>query len=257
MIRRSTMAAAHCLFATPARRSFAPVVLALVAGAGLAATLAGGVTMAGMGGTPMPGGWTLSAAWRPICGEGWSGVAASFVGMWVAMTAAMMTPVVAPVLVREGSSRTWALGAGYAAVWIMLGVTIFTLGAAVGEAAMRASWLSRACPFLAAAVVLVAGGSQFTAWKARRLAACCAGRARAGGGWSAGVRLGLRCAACCAGPTAVLLMLGAMNLGVMSAVALAIILERLAPDSARWARLSGAAAITAGLVMVVRAVALA
>lgn len=201
-----------------------------------------------MGGTPMPGGWTLSGMWAPMCGQGWGGTAVMFLGMWTAMTAAMMAPSVAPALRRSGDAVRFGLG--YLGVWALAGVGVFAAGAVVAEAAMREPGLARAMPFVAAAVVLAAGALQFSGWKARRLACC----ARTGDGWGGGLRLGVRCVACCAGPTAVLLALGVMNPAAMAAVTAAITLERRAADGVRMARVSGAVAVAGGLVLLARAV---
>ena len=101
--------------------------------------------------------------------------------------------------------------------------------------------------------MLGAGALQVTAWKARHLACC---RETPGPGrrlaadartaWRHGVRLGLHCARCCAGPTAVLLVLGVMDLRVMAAVTAAITLERVAPRGERLARAIGLVAMGAG-----------
>jgi hypothetical protein len=48
------------------------------------------------GGMPMPGGWMMSMMWRPMCGQTWSVVAASFLGMWSVMMVAMMLPSLVP-----------------------------------------------------------------------------------------------------------------------------------------------------------------
>jgi predicted metal-binding membrane protein len=68
------------------------------------------------------------------------------------------------------------------------------------------------------------------------------------------VRLGADCVVCCAGPTAVLLVLGVMDVGVMAIVTLAISVERLAGLGA--ARVFGLAGIGAGLFLVARTVVL-
>jgi predicted metal-binding membrane protein len=108
--------------------------------------------------------------------------------------------------------------------------------------------------------VIAGGALQFTRWKSRQLARC---RDSAGRGvrltpdartaWKHGARLGLQCSRCCAGSTAILLALGAMDLGVMAVVTVAISLERLSP--ARWqvTRGIGAAVITAGLFLLASA----
>jgi hypothetical protein len=58
-------------------------VLALIFAASVAATIVRCASMAAMGEMPMPGGWTMSTAWLPMCGQTWAGVAAAFLGMWV------------------------------------------------------------------------------------------------------------------------------------------------------------------------------
>ena len=58
------------------------------------------LSMTTMGEIPMAGGWTMSMAWLPMCGQSWAGAAASFLGMWVVMMAAMMLPSLAPTLWR-------------------------------------------------------------------------------------------------------------------------------------------------------------
>jgi predicted metal-binding membrane protein len=75
--------------------------------------------------------------------------------------------------------------------------------------------------------------------------------ADAGAAWRLGLRLGLDCNLCCAGPTAVLLVIGVMDLHAMAAMMTAITLERLAPSGERMARATGAIAIGAGLFLIV------
>jgi predicted metal-binding membrane protein len=99
----------------------------------------------------------------------------------------------------------------------------------------------RAVPTAVGLVVLIAGALQFTAWKARHLAFCreAPGRGRtlpadAGTAWRHGrLRLGLHCSQCCVGLTAILLVIGVMELRAMAVVAAAITLERLAPAGER------------------------
>src|SRR6187431_2230208 len=57
-------------------------------------------SMSGMGGMPMPGGWTMSMAWMRMPGQTWAGAAAAFLGMWVVMMVAMMLPALIPMLRR-------------------------------------------------------------------------------------------------------------------------------------------------------------
>ena len=236
-----------------------------------AATIAWCVNMSAMGSVPMPGGWTMSTAWIPMCGQSWPGAAASFLGMWIVMMAGMMLPSLAPMLRRyreavRGTGTphlgplTALAGLGYFFVWMVLGIAAFPLGAALAAAEMQLPALARAVPVAASAVVLIAGVLQFTAWKARHLA-CCRGETRpvgivpadAGTALRHGMRLGFHCCCSCAGPTAILLVTGVMNLGTMALVAAAITVERLAPAGERVARVIGAAVVGAGLFLIVRA----
>jgi predicted metal-binding membrane protein len=210
--------------------------------------------------------------WMPMCGQTWVAAAASFVGMWTVMMAAMMLPSLTPVLWRYGLalqqghevpvSRLIALAsAGYFFVWILLGAGVFALGAALAQAITRMPMLARAVPVSAAMVVLLAGAFQFTACKARALAYCSPqsphdlGNTPAGpsAAWRYGRRLGLQCSRACAGLTAILLVIGVMDLRAMALVAAAISAERLAPSGERVARAVGAAAIVAGGCLMARA----
>jgi predicted metal-binding membrane protein len=257
----------------PASQRVFVAVTAVVLAAGTAATVAGSAAMSAMGALPVAGGWLMPMVWTPMCGRGWPDVAAGFLGMWAAMTTAMMAPAAAAMLWRyrlaAGEAEkahprrlTVVVGLGYGLVWAAIGVAVFALGAGVAAAMLRAPALARAAPLAAGTTVLIAGVLQFSAWKARLLAccreapACCGDRSWSmSGAWRHGLRMGLRCGLCCAGPTAVLLVLGAMDLAVMAAVTVAITAERLAPNGTRAAHAAGALAIGAGLWMIARAAA--
>src|SRR6516164_7491915 len=75
-------------------------VSGLLFAASAAVTIRWSSSMSAMSAMPMPGGWTMSMAWMRMPGQTWTGAAASFLGMWVAMTVAMMLPSVAPMLWR-------------------------------------------------------------------------------------------------------------------------------------------------------------
>ena len=244
-------------------------VCGVIFAASVAATIAGAGSMAKMGEMPMAGGWTLSTAWMPMCGQSWPGAATSFLGMWVVMMAAMMLPALVPMLARYRDAvgatgemrRGWPtalVGAGYFLVWTVIGMAVFTIGAAWASVAMQWPALSRAAPSLGAGVVLLAGGVQFTAWKARHLGYCREALSRslpadAATALRHGLRFGLHCVATCAGLTATLLVIGLMELRVMAVVTAAITLERFTPAGARAARTIGAVVIGAGLVLMARA----
>ena len=249
-------------------------VSALLFAGSAAVTIAWCASMSAMAGMPMPGGWTMSMAWMRMPGQTWPGLAASFLGMWTVMMVAMMLPSLVPMLWRyrqavEGAGETrlgllTALaGAGYFFVWTLFGLAAFVAGVALTTIEMQHSAVARAVPLATGVVVAIAGGLQFTTWKARQLACCrespghgCSLPAGAGTAWRHGVRFGFHCSQCCAGLTAILLVAGVMELGAMAVVAAAITAERLAPAGERVARAIGVVVIGAGLVLIARAAAL-
>src|SRR5262245_491052 len=185
--------------------------------------------MSAMGGMPMPGDWTMSMAWMRMPGQSWSSAAATFLGMWVVMMVAMMLPSLVPMLLRyrravccAGTAQlarlTIVAALGYFFVWAALGVIAFPVGVMFATMTMQLPEVSRAVPMATGAVVVIAGALQFSAWKARHLA-CCREASRNEGAlsttaaaWRHGVRLGIHCTYCCAGLTAILLVIGVMDL---------------------------------------------
>src|SRR5882762_4032273 len=208
-------------------------VAALLFAASAAGTIVWCASMSTMGEMPMPGGWTMSMGWMRMPGQTWPGAAASFLGMWDVMMVTMMLPSLVPMLWRyrqaigtPGETRLGRLTAivstGYFFVWTVFGLTTFLLGVALATIEMQQPMLARAVPIAVGVVVLIAGALQFTAWKMRHLACCreAPGRGRtlpadAGTAWQHGLRLRLHCGYCCAGLTAVLLVIGVMELRVM------------------------------------------
>ena len=222
----------------------------------------------------MPGRWTMSMAWMRMPGQTWAGAAASFLGMWTVMMVAMMLPALAPMLWRyrqavggRGETRRGSLtvlvGVAYFFVWTVLGMAAFPLGVGLAQAEMQLPALSRAVPIAVGAVVLAAGALQFTAWKTYHLARCrepsACGRTLpedAVAAWRHGLRLGLHCCYCCAGLTAILLVIGIMDLRAMAGVTAAISVERLAPAGRRVERAVGIVVIGAGGFLIARAIGL-
>ena len=262
------------LVAERASRSAVFGISALLFAASAAVTIHCGASMSAMG-IPMPGGWTMSMAWTRMCGQTWLGAAVAFLGMWVVMMTAMMLPSLTPMLwrYREAVGSTGAahparltalVGVGYFCVWTGFGMAAFPFGVAVTTVEMRHPALARAVPVAVGAVVVIAGALQSTAWKMRRLA-CCRNvperdlgfAADAGAAWRYGLRLGLHCSCCCAGLTAILLVIGIMDLRAMAVVTAGITVERLAPSGERVAPAIGAVVVGAGSFLIARAAGLA
>ena len=256
------------------RRAFAGVS-ALLFATSAALTIVWCGPMSAMGGMPMPGGWTMSMMWMRMPGQTWPAAAASFAVMWTVMMVAMMLPSVAPKLwrYREAMGRTGETrpgrltalaGLGYFCVWAAIGVVLFPLGVALAALEMEHRALAGAVPITAGMVVLMAGAFQFASWKAHHLACCreALGRGRtlpadAATAWRLGLRLGLHCSYACAGLTAILLVIGIMDLRAMAVVTAAITAERVAPAGEQVARAIGAVAAGAGLFLIARAAGLA
>jgi predicted metal-binding membrane protein len=252
------------------QRAFFSISALLFAASG-AVTIIRCASMSAMAEMPMPGDWTMSMAWMRMPGQTWPGAAASFLCMWVVMMVAMMLPSLIPMLWRyrqsigrTGETRlgrlTALVGVGYFFVWTAFGMAAFPLGVALAALEMQLPALARAVPMAVGVVVLIAGALQFTAWKAHHLACCreAPGRGRilpadAGTAWRHGLRLGLHCSSCCAGLTAILLVIGVMDLRAMAVVTAAITAERLAPEAERIARAMGAVVVGAGLFLIAQA----
>ncbi|WP_233887555.1 copper chaperone [Paraburkholderia flagellata] len=247
-------------------------VSSLVFAASAAVTFVWCASMEAMGGTPMPGGWTMSALWAPMCGRTWFDAAVSFAGMWNVMTVAMMLPAVAPALWRyfealgdgraaQAGGMTVMAGFGYFLVWLVVGVLVFAAGAQLTALAVATPALAHTAPAVAGVVVVMAGMLQFSAWKARWLACCgyspSCGHAQLDvqAALRHGLRLGRHCLCCCGNLMAALLAAGVMDRPAMALVAAAIAAERWVPGGGKVARGIGAAAIAVGLVMVFRAMA--
>ena len=246
-------------------------ISALLFAASATLTIVWCASMSAMGEMPMPGGWTMSMTWMRMPGQTWAGAAASFLGMWVVMMVAMMLPSLVPTLWRYrqavgGTGKmhlgrlTALVGVGYFLVWTVFGMAVFPLGVALAAFEMQQPALARAVPIAVGVVVLIAGALQFTAWKAHHLACCreAPGRGRtlpadAGTAWRHGLRLGVHCSYGCAGLTAILLVIGVMDLRTMAVVTAAITAERLAPAGKRVAHAIGVVAVWAGLLLIARA----
>ena len=219
----------------------------------------------------MPGGWTISMAWMRMSGQTWAGATASFVGMWVVMTVAMMMPSFVPMLWRYrqsiGRTRDTPRGRpttlvclGYFFVWTLFGLALFPVGVAAAALEMAQPALARAAPVTVGVVMLLAGLVQFTSWKTHHLARCREIPARgytlpadARIAWRQGVRFGLHCSLSCANLTAVLLVIGVMDLRTMALVTATITAERLTPVGERVAQAIGFFVVGAGLILIVRA----
>jgi len=171
----------------------------------------------------------------------------------VAMMLAMMLPSFAPSLWRHhrhlramrtpsAALHITLFAAGYLTIWVTVAYALFALSGALPPLA----------PWSLGAAIAGAGAVQRSRWKAKQLARCRKSCVRAPG-WRAGRSLGISCALSCAPPMTVLFVAGLMDLRMMLLITTAITAERVAPSGVRIARLTGAAALVAGLLVCVGA----
>jgi predicted metal-binding membrane protein len=200
-----------------------------------------------------------------------------FMQMWLVMMVAMMMPSLVLMLaryrrvlrergdnVRQVRAATVLAAIAYFAVWQTVGAVAYPLGTAFAAATMKWSSLSQAVPSLTGAALILCGVVQLSRWKMKKLRHCrdrdaCEAKPmspNAAGAFKHGTELGLCCASCCSGFMLALLVLGAMDLVVMSAIAVAITVERFLAKPDVAVRASGAALLGLGLVAICRLVVL-
>jgi predicted metal-binding membrane protein len=176
------------------------------------------------------GGWVATAgAMDGMTAMDGPGSLASFLWLWVAMSAAMMLPSLVPaasLASRVGRSGA-AFTAGYFAIWAASGIVAF-------EAAQG---LAGAAPWVAVGAILVAAAYQLTPLKTACLRRC---RGPLGllvrrPAFPAGLEHGMVCLGCCWALMLALLALGAASLFWTAAVAAAIFVEKATVLGARAA----------------------
>jgi predicted metal-binding membrane protein len=186
-------------------------------------------------------------------GLGW------YLGIWVTMTAAMMLPSAAPMVLAytrvAHDSRTWIFVAGYLTAWTAYGLAVYgayRLVAGAGHG--RLAWDSGG-PYVAGAAIAAAGLYQLSPLKEVCLRHCRGPFRYVVRGWREGrrgalymgVEHGLYCVGCCWGLMAALFALGVMSLFWAALVAAAIFAEKVLPHGVRLSRVLAAALAALGL----------
>nr|WP_052170687.1 DUF2182 domain-containing protein [Massilia sp. JS1662] len=184
-----------------------------------------------MGEMPMPGGWSMSTMWLPVCGQSWLGAAAGFTGTWTAMMVPMMLPLAVAPLRRyramlDGESRARLLtaiaGVAWAAMWTVSGLPVYLAGAAVAHALLAMPGLARTMPVLAAVAGVAGAAWHLAAWHRRPVHPGLSGPPVCATALRHGARLGGHCVRRCAGLTLALLAAGIMETAAM-AIAFAVV----------------------------------
>jgi predicted metal-binding membrane protein len=198
--------------------------------------------------------------------------AALMASMWAVMMVGMMVPSAAPMtLLYAGVARKAAADGsslaptaifviGYLLMW-----TFFSMAAAAAQwglerAALLSPGMVATSPALGASLLIVAGAYQLTPIKRACLRHCRSPahllsqrwRDGVGGALRMGIEHGAYCLGCCWALMALLFVGGVMNLIWVAAIALFVLLEKLAPHGAGGGRLAGAGLIVAGIVILAR-----
>jgi predicted metal-binding membrane protein len=186
-------------------------------------------------------------------GLGW------YLGIWVTMTAAMMLPSAAPMVLAYAhfsrSRRTAMFVVGYLVAWTLYGLAAYGAYRLVAGAGF--GWLAwdREGPYLAGGTIVAAGLYQLTPLKEACLRRCRGPLGYLVRGWREGrfgaVRMGtehgLFCIGCCAGLMLALFVLGVMSLFWTALVAAAIFAEKVLPPGERLVRGIALALVALGL----------
>jgi predicted metal-binding membrane protein len=191
-----------------------------------------------------------------------------FLGMWVAMMVAMMFPTIAPIVLAhrmvvkrrgEGEFPTITFVAGYLIVWSLIGVVPLLGFLGFRDLAADAGD-SRWLPTVAGVILIVAGGYQFTRWKAICLRHCRSPMSFLmthdfGGGsvsaFKAGLSHGAYCLGCCWALMAVLVVVGLMNLVWMAGIAIVFLLEKNWTHGVMLTKVIGSALVALGIAVII------
>jgi predicted metal-binding membrane protein len=188
-------------------------------------------------------------------GLGW------YLGIWLTMTAAMMLPSAAPMVLAYSSfsrtRRSGAFVAGYLAAWTLFGLAAYVVYRLVAGAGIE--WLrwEHGGPYAAGAALAAAGLYQLTPLKEACLRHCRGPLRYLVRGWREGrlgaLRMGaehgLFCVGCCWGLMLALFALGVMSLFWTAVAAAVIFAEKVLPQGQRLTRVLAAALVALGLLV--------
>lgn len=190
--------------------------------------------------------------------------------MWAVMMVGMMVPSAMPAVqiylsvVRRSSEprgrpvfRAYAFAGGYLLVWGGFGLAATALQWVLARASLLNPMMESASPVLAGAVLAGAGLYQWSPLKQACLTQCRSPmaflssqwRPGSGGALHMGIRHGIYCLGCCWALMLLLFVGGVMSLLWIGAIAVFVLLERLAPSGAWLGRITGAVLIAAGVAV--------
>ena len=206
-------------------------------------------------------GMTVDRAWTPLD-------AALTLAMWSVMMVGMMAGSATPMLLLYAGTQTSTetrplplsvllFGGGYLAVWTGFSAAATAAQWTLQRLALLSQTMAAARPELAAAILIVAGIYQLTPLKTACLRECRSplgflvtkwrnGRA---GAFRMGIEHGVVCLGCCWALMLVLFAVGVMNLACVAALAVIVLVEKIAPGGMILSRVSGVALLVAGAVV--------
>ena len=209
------------------------------------------------------------------------GYAAIMIVMWWIMMMAMMVPSAAPMILlyarttrhaqqkgrmEQGVVPTAAFAGGYLVAWLGFSLVATALQYALEQAGLLSSMMMWSLnSWLSAGLLIAAGLYQLSPLKHVCLKHCRSPveflskswKPGHGGAFRMGIGHGVYCVGCCWGLMALLFVGGIMNVLWIAGLAIFVLVEKLLPHGGWVARVGGAAAITAGLWIGIRAAGMA
>ena len=193
--------------------------------------------------------------------------------MWWIMMIGMMVPSAAPMILifarvqrknlphENPGRRTGLFTLGYLLMWLGFSAAAASSQWGLGEFALLSPMMAATSHGLAAAIFASAGLYQFTPLKHACLAHCRAPVQFLAAHWRHGdlgaLRMGMHhgayCVGCCWFLMALLFVGGVMNLLWVAAIAVFVLLEKLAPGGTWMTRISGIVMLGLAVVMAARA----
>jgi len=185
--------------------------------------------------------------------------------MWTVMMVAMMLPSAAPVILLvlgtyrrrgERSRRlSAAFGTGYLLAWTAFSAAAATAQLLLHRAALLSPAMASNSVIAGGLILFVAGAYQWLPFKAACLTQCRSPLAFLGQHWregvagalSMGVRHGMYCVGCCWMLMLVLFAAGVMNLFWVAAIAVFVLVEKVAPRGAWIGKAAGVLLMTRGV----------
>jgi predicted metal-binding membrane protein len=182
--------------------------------------------------------------------------------MWAVMMVAMMLPSATPIILlvvgtyrRRGTGSpvlTMAFGSGYVIAWIGFSVAAAAIQLMLHRAALLSAEMASNSAMIGAAVLVLAGVYQWLPLKAACLTHCRSPlgfltehwREGTAGALGMGLRHGLYCVGCCWALMLLLFIVGVMNLVAVAAIAVFVLVEKVARRGHVISRFGGVVFVT-------------